>query len=549
MNPRKIFILLLGSLLLSTPAMAEYFHIQSYRINVEITREGYADFEEIIEVVFSEPRHGIFRFIPLHSEVNGKRVERLIRNIETEGVPSGTSRESGNLVIKIGDRDVFVEGRQVYRIRYRVLNPLDFFEDHSQFYWDLLGVSWPVHTEQFSFSLRFPEGIALNEEDVRCFSGAAGSRGQDVEWAVESRLVEGKSKRRFESREGLTVAVRLPQDVFTPMSESTFFLQRHGLLLFPPFLLIAGFWVFYKHRNRREVIATEYFPPEGISPAVVGGFVDHSVDSNDILCLIPYLANMGYLRMELEEGNFWRGDNITFFKLKEAGPELLPFESRFFNALFASGDEVQLKSLKEKFYTQMAAVKELVRQWIRKLGWYEPGQIKYAWITGGVAALTIIGGLIAVFAFDNLDGIALIITGVILLIIAILLRQRTPKGNEIYRRIEGFRQFVKKAERPVIERLMAQDPLYYDKTMPFALAFGYLKPWNKHFEGLLREPPGWYRHGGIHANTMQSWNNFATEFPKEISQIGSVFSSSPGGSSSGGGSSGGGSGGGGGGSW
>ena len=46
---------------------------------------------------------------------------------------------------------------------------------------------------------------------------------------------------------------------------------------------------------------TEFFPPEGVSPAVAGGFVDHSVDSNDVLSLIPHLANKGYLRMEAKE--------------------------------------------------------------------------------------------------------------------------------------------------------------------------------------------------------------------------------------------------------
>ncbi|MEO6130874.1 MAG: DUF2207 domain-containing protein, partial [Saprospiraceae bacterium] len=135
--------------------------------------------------------------------------------------------------------------------------------------------------------------------------------------------------------------------------------------------------------------------------------------------------------------------------------------------------------------------------------------------------------------------------------------KRTLAGNETFQKLAGFRQFVAKAERPVIERLMKDDPLYYDKTMPYALAFGYLSQWNKQFEGLLTQPPSWYSspammYGG---DMNRSWNTFSQSFPSEISHIGSVFGSSPsssgsgGGSGGGGGFSGGGGGGGGVGSW
>lgn len=120
---------------------AEYFTITNYHVEVVFTEEGYADFTETIEVLFSEPRHGIFRQIPLKSEINGKTVTRILRDIQVQGFDFSSSREGTNLMLKIGDPDVFVEGRQVYRISYRVLNPLNFFEEHSEFYWDLLGTS------------------------------------------------------------------------------------------------------------------------------------------------------------------------------------------------------------------------------------------------------------------------------------------------------------------------------------------------------------------------------------------------------------------------
>lgn len=541
---KRLCLLLLPLWLLHHSAKAEYFTIAQYRVNVSFTEEGYADFDEVIEVLFTEPRHGIYRFIPLRSKVGGQSIYRLIREIRVEGFDFSRLKEGDNLVLKIGDEDKYVEGRQVYRIRYRVLNPLNFFGDHAEFYWDLVGNSWQVPIEKIVFRVAFPGQISLAADDVRCNTGLAGSTAQDAEWQILSNQIVGQSTRPFEPYEGLTLAIRLPKAAFQEMNGWTYFWKRHSLLLVPFLLIIAGLAALFVARNRRQTIMTEYFPPDGLSPAIAGGFVDHSVDSNDVLCLIPHLANKGYLRLEMKEGGWFSKDKITFFKLKEAGTDLMSFEREFFNALFSTGDQVELGDLKNKFYVHLGAVRSSVKTWIDEQGWYEPEQKRWA----AAAFIAALGALIwgVIIADENSDGFVLAGAGFVLFFIAGKFHKRTPLGNQTYRNLAGFRQFIKKAERPVIERLMQDDPLYYDKTMPYALAFGYLSRWNKHFEGLLTNPPAWY--GGGQSSMGRSWNSFSESFPSEVDSIGSVFSSgsSSSGSSS---SSGGGSGGGGGGSW
>lgn len=533
---------------------AEYFTITHYHVGVNFTQEGYADFEEIIEVTFTESRHGIIRSIPLKSVVNGQSVSRIIRDIRVEGFKFSTSKQQNNLILKIGDADTWVEGVQTYRIRYRVLNPLNFFEDHTEFYWDLLGITWPVVVDEFEFEIAFPNHIVLMNTDVRCFTGQSGSSEQDAEWQTGDNRITGHTTQKMMPEEGVTLAVKLPKNAFTEMDDWTYFREQHGLLLAPFYFLAAGFLALFFARNRKQPIMTEYFPPEGVSPAIAGGFIDHSVDNDDVLSLIPYLAEKGYLRMEMKEGGFLQKDNVTFFKLKEAGGDLMEFEKTFLNGLFATGNQVELKDLKNKFHVYLASVRSSVSTWIHAQGWYEPDQkaMAVAAALAGVAAL--IWGGYTLFANENFDGIALVVTGFIMFFFAGRFNKRTAAGNQTYQKYEGFRQFIKKAERPVIEKLLQEDPHYYDKTMPYALAFGYLSTWNKRFDGLLSQPPSWYGNPGMrsHANMQRSWSSFAESFPSEVDNIGSVFSSSPSSSSSGGGgggSSGGGSGGGGGGSW
>lgn len=553
---KRLFLCVVACLFISVQASAEYFTITRYDITVNFAPDGSAEFEEVIEVNFDSPRHGIFRYIPLRSVVNNQQVERLIRDEAVDGFKFTTSRENDNIVFKIGDANTYVDGTQTYRIRYRVLNPLNFFEDkHSEFYWDLLGISWPVEIDNVSFLINFPDNVNLSSEHVRSFSGASGSTAQDVVMQVIPNKVSGRVAQKLMPGEGMTIAVFFPENTFSEMSTWAYFLKRHGLLLAPIFFIFSGLLARFFARNKKQTIMTEYFPPEGVSPAVAGGFVDHSVDNSDVLCLIPHLANHGYLRMEVKEGGFLRKDDITFFKLKEAGPEFFAFERLFFNALFSTGNEVKLKDLKDKFHVHMSTVKASVKAWIDSQGWYESDQKKFGCTVGIAGLIALAWGAYAVFGRQNLDGFALIGTGLFLFFLATRFNKRSPDGNATYRQLEGFRQFVKKAEKPIIERLMKEDPLYYDKTMPFALAFGYLKQWNHQFEGLLSQPPSWYGAPGMHhAQLGQSWNNFSTSFPSEINSIGSVFNSAPSSSGSsggggGGGFSGGGSGGGGGGSW
>lgn len=552
---KRILLIVLPLWLFTTRAQAEYFTITRYDIIITFDAEGTAVFDETIEVMFSEPRHGLFRFIPLKDIIDGKPVVRIIKEIEVEGFKYSTSKENDNIVIKIGDANKYVDGKQTYHIKYKVLNPLNFFKDHSEFYWDLLGINWPVSIDSASFVLSFPEQVNLSRNQIYAYTGAAGDTTMDVRLVVNPRRVEGKRSSAFTAYEGMTVAVFFPAETFKGMTGWNYFIHRHGLLLAPIIFIFGGLAARFAARNRKQTIMTEFFPPEGISPAIAGGFVDHSVDNNDVLCLIPHLANKGYMRLEVKEGTgFFKKDEITFYKLKEAGSELFEFEKSFFNALFATGSVVELDDLKDKFHSHMTGVKSSVKGWIMLQGWYEADQKKMGCIIA-IAGLIALGwGVIAVFVRQNLDGFALIGTGLLMFYFASKFNKRSPEGNETYRKLEGFRQFVKKAERPVIEKLMKEDPSYYDKTMAFALAFGYLKQWNNQFEGLLTQPPSWYGGPMMHgAYLNQSWANFSESFPSEINSIGSVFSSTPSSSGSGGGGgggfSGGGSGGGGGGSW
>ncbi len=116
---------------------------------------------------------------------------------------------------------------------------------------------------------------------------------------------------------------------------------------------------------------------------------------------------------------------------------------------------------------------------------------------------------------------------------------RTALGTKVYARVLGYREFMQRVDQELLARHIEKDPLYLDRTLPYAVALGVVDQWVKRFEDLKVVPPQWYA-GDIHT--------FAS-FSSSIESVGSVGSTSSGGGSGGGGFSGGGGGGGGGGSW
>jgi uncharacterized membrane protein len=90
----------------------------------------------------------------------------------------------------------------------------------------------------------------------------------------------------------------------------------------------------------------------------------------------------------------------------------------------------------------------------------------------------------------------------------------------------------------------------FEKFLPFAMALGVEKNWSRAFQGIMTQPPSWYRGSSYGPNFYPM--TFTNDLGYMSSRTSSVMTSSPrssGGSgfSDGGGSSGGGSGGGGGG--
>ena len=546
-------------ILLVIPGYGQDFTIKNFQTDVKITAPGVLEVTETIDVFFHIQRRGIFRNIPYRVRLNDKEYEINIYDIDVENNKSKVDWEGNDVVIRIGDKDIFVEGDQQYVIKYKVKKAFLFMEDHTEFQWNLTGTNWPTTIEKASFAVYFDKNIPLAKEDYFIKAGAAGSSEEKASVHYLRNKLIGEAAQPLFPGEGMTLYIKLPKDYIQRPSEWEIWMEKYGWLSFAGllFTVLTGFFyrLWYKYGKEYPIIrAVQYIPPKELTPSEAGVIIDERADNVDILALLPYWAHHGFLLIKKIEKS-WSKDDHELVKLKDLPADAPPYEKIVFNELFSSGNEIKVSELENEFYQTMSKAKTSLKSALNSKDIYYPISIRYQLITGVVSFLLVVAGFLVTFIFGLVSvGIAFGLSGAIGFVFTNFMVKKNQNGVRLYQETLGFKMFIKAAEKDKIERLLKEDPMYFEKTLPYAMVFGYAKSWSKKFEGLLLEPPRWYvGPGGMYHAGHFSPAEFGSSFDSSMNEIKSVFNSAPSSSGSGGfsggGSVGGGFGGGGGGSW
>ena len=92
----------------------EGYYIKNMQVDVEVNDKRQFFITETIDVYFNEDRHGIKRDITTSSGTE----ECSISDISVIGAPYESTKESGNVSLKIGDEDETIDGDKRYIIKY-----------------------------------------------------------------------------------------------------------------------------------------------------------------------------------------------------------------------------------------------------------------------------------------------------------------------------------------------------------------------------------------------------------------------------------------------
>lgn len=314
---------------------------------------------------------------------------------------------------------------------------------------------------------------------------------------VSDNKLEIELDRLLLDRETLYLHIALPADLVGSEwgSELLLLWENYFFFILPVLLavLLTVLWLLFG-RDKWNPLVVEYLPPDDVSPAEAGFLWDGKLHDRDLVALIYYWAGRGYLRIEEKE------EKLTLHRIKKLPTSAHSFEKTLFEGLFGSREKVSISSLRASFYKKMRKARKQLHDYSVQKRLFVPGSLGFSKILRtsaiGIGIYGIISYIVPFQWTDTENRIDVILGTLFCLILLYAFARIMPRyghlGKERFERLRGFREFIKRCEQKRLEKLLDEQPNYFDTTISYAIVLGLGHVWAKKFEPLLKEPPAWY---------------------------------------------------------
>lgn len=516
-----------------------------------------------ITIEYLEPSHGFYIFTPYIAEVDLQgadygRYQMDYSDFKVTGAPFEVYTEDLNYVIKVGDPYKLVNGLQKYTLSYVCEVGKDFTDALDVLYWNVVGSYMDTVIKNVSFDITLPHAVEKGTA-ATLYRGEYGSAVNE-RVITEDGLTFSYTANGLAEYNGLTLYLELPDGYYTDTSDWSW-LMVTLIVLIGVGTLVLCFFIYRKHGVDKKVLPTvEFSAPDGMDSAAAGFVLDGSADDKDIVSLIFWFADQGYLTVE-------EGENDTFIlrKKKELPDDAEKYQKVVFGGFFDGRDAVSVSDLNERFFaTNQMAKTSLTRSWSKRI--FDAAATRWQVIAGFLSSLPMLvcilwslfaskalidtGVIVMLLAFvgffyfgefllcrwvtskksftlikrGGMLGLGVLVTGLPCVAFSLLMPaflvdpafissfsvvfsllcvpfimftgKKTDEGAALFAKLVGFRSFIEKAEKGRIEKLVKEDPSYFYHVLPYAYALGVTDAWVKQFEKITLEPPTWYVYTG-----------------------------------------------------
>ncbi len=584
--------------------------IASFDVKIDARQNGDLFITETIAVNVKgrQVKRGILRELPRYQLYQGKeipvryKVRSVDRNDRRE--PFVIEKDGNAFVLKIGNADYFLShDRHTYEISYLIKDELRRTDNYDEIYWNVTGNFWRLPIEKASARVIVPQAAKYQGMDL--YTGGLGQKGQDATFRSKHPLYIFETTGPLKQGEGLTISLQFNKGVFGPVQESTkryiWWLRNGALILLSiSFLGIAAYYYTTWNRVGRDpakgAVFPIYEPPEGYSPAAASYIYYRGMKGHKaLIATLMGLATKNWIQIETDKRETvltpldremlyeedqrdifdWTRDSFAdLLKAGDAAEEILedpvaPSESflplnaeeaNLFARLFPKSRAVPIRLKKEPntdFNLAHAAFGQRLQRHFGEP--YYKVNIKYIMLGIFFSAAAII---VTVSQLSKLTPVLIAILFLALvamnILFIILMPAPTKKGQKVRTELEGFKLFMKTAEKQKFDsvevgtdRPPPMSVKRYEQLLPYAIALDVEEPWSRYFEKVMPvEAKDYDPHWGgsiRHGNIGRAMNSMVSNISSGVSSAAPQSASSSGGG--GGGFSGGGGGGGGGGGW
>ena len=484
-------------------------------IRADILVDGTMNVNENFTADFHVNKHGIIRVIPLNYSVLGYPFHIDVSNINVAWNRFSTSRTNWEIEIKIWDADRTVNWIQTYPISYSTYGLIRNFswEGYAELYWNLVWFDFDTNINNVKAEIYLPKTYTwFSPDDFLISVDWKTTSIYDFQWLVDWKWwnkITITYDRWLSSYQWITLSVKFPNNYFEfdhdRQAKLTGNAKRSLSQIFGSFLSsIIPIWIvaliiilrikkvgsslgfFQSDKNQIDrksgklkwdfakqfPVIVQYEPPKWVNSAEAGLLLHRGAKAKDMLSLVYKRAIEWLIKLSFEEDEWWffkkATKNVIITKIGDINPESPAYEKDFFKAL-VRGEKNKISN-DTNLYNRLG-LSTLESYW-REKWWFTGGKNKGWLITVWIIAMFILINIfgdshpwIAVLAFFGFFALAIFSSATAQL-------KETEEWARLISHVLWYREFLAACDENKLKLFLQQDPLYFDKILPYAVAFG-----------------------------------------------------------------------------
>ncbi len=516
---------------------AKDYEYKNLDIVADVKIDWTIDVTEEFTTNFFVNKHWIIRTIPLNYSVWWKDFHINLSNINVRLDNFSVSNNNWVCEIKIWDANKTIIWEHIYPISYSVYWLIRNFSWmwYSELYWNLVWYDFDTNIDKVKAVINLPLNVEwFKKEDIQITTNWKTTSINDFEWKVDlsnhSKIVITYDK-KLSPYQGITLWVKFPNNYFvfdhdkqaaliwrvwwgikSELFDMLDFMSRKLPVWFLFVVLIVA--AFSKNKptikkshletqlNDENPIVVRYSPPEWVSCAEAWMLYDCLLQPTDLTCLL-YKWAIDWL-ISIKFGDWNEISKTKWFimtKLKDIDDSYPQYEIDFYDSLFWKRSINSQKSVSTvDDFDVVWSLKSLrnygkSKWWVRI--WDFEDYKNYIWVWLWVLVCLIFFHM----WFD--PGPSIFIP---LFIIAIFCSDSgsyptqkriylTDAWKKITSELLWYAEFIKACDENKLRLFLEKDPAFFDKTLPYAVAFWFETTFIRKMTPILMEldvKPTWF---------------------------------------------------------
>lgn len=322
----------------------EEYIINNHDYQAVVNEDGTIDIVETITVSFSQNKHGMIVSLPTTYQKNWqiendtifKQYYFPITNIKVLSNQKSHIEQLDNSVkIVFGTEDSYANKQEIYKYSYTmVTRDLD-LDGIQMVFLNIVTSGWGTTTENCNFSIQFPKEFSKDGVNIIFPEKQA-----DLQLTFIENSIIGHYDGPISANEGISILVDLDRDYFSFLD---FNLLAKNICVVM-FILVLVAFLFYLLVGKDKKVKAENIVElsDDLDSSLAGLLIDEQMNQKDLLSLLLYWDNKGYLKIIDEI------DDIQLEKIKELDDNNYRYQRVLFKTLFKKGKTVKLSQIKNR---------------------------------------------------------------------------------------------------------------------------------------------------------------------------------------------------------